>query len=125
MRWLVRCNVPGCLERTKGKTTRRRRIGARITGDLRGTMVTAVPSGSRVPLSSTTTPFFTRPDNIMPPLSSVPLNTVKPPSMTEKGSKAAVEAEMNWKEDQGGSLTRTRCQARLGNAFRRSSASHG
>jgi hypothetical protein len=53
--------LPGLVEGTRGNTARRCRFATRITGDLRGTTLTAVPSGKRVPLANTTTPFFTRP----------------------------------------------------------------
>jgi hypothetical protein len=53
--------LPGFLEGTKGNTTRRCRVATRITGDFRGTTVTAAPSGNRVPRCNTTTPFRTRP----------------------------------------------------------------
>jgi len=68
----VKRMLPGFLEGTKGNTTRRCRVATRIIGDLRGTTVTAAPSGNRIPLFNTTTPFRTRPGIVfMPPLSIV------------------------------------------------------
>src|SRR5262249_44371742 len=59
-----------------------------ITGDLRSTTVTAVPSGNRVPRSSTTTPFLTRPGIVfMRSLSIVPAAESRPTVASARSRK--------------------------------------